>query len=163
MSATSAETLDELDLEILRILVEDCRKSAREIARELGKSPTTIAKRLKKLEEMGILKTCRAEIDLEKLGYGITALILLNVDGAHIEEVEKELAKEKNVRIVYDITGDFDVALVAMFKSVRELDRFVKKVLRNPYVKRSVTSVVFRAVKDIPFVEFWRSDEGTYS
>jgi len=140
--------LDDLDMEILRILAENCRRSAREIARMLGKSPTIVAKKLKKLEQMGVITGCRAEINYKKLGYGLLALILLNVEGSHIEEVEKQLAREPNVRIVYDITGDFDVAVVALFKGVEDLDRFVKRLLKNPYVKKSVTSVVFKAVKD---------------
>ncbi len=140
--------LDALDLEILRILMKNCRKSAREIARELGKSPTIIAKKVRRLEELGIIKSCRAVVDAKKLGYGIMALIMLNVEGAHIEDVEKLLAREPNVRGVYDITGEFDVAILALFRDVDEMDRFVKRMLKNPYIKRSVTSVIFKAVKD---------------
>jgi len=148
------EGLDALDMEILRILAENCKRSAREIARMLGKSPTIIAKKIKKLESMGIVRGCRAEIDYKKLGYSIMALILFNVEGAYIEEVEHQLAKEPNVRIVYDITGDYDVAIVALFRGVEELDRFIKRLLKNPRIKRSVTSVVFRAVKDSPNIKF---------
>ncbi len=140
--------LDALDLEILRILMKNCRKSAREIARELGKSPTIVAKKIRRLEELGVIKSCRAVIDVKKLGYGIMALIMLNVEGAHIEDVEKLLAREPNVRGVYDITGEFDVAILALFRDVDEMDRFVKRMLKNPFIKRSVTSVVFKAVKD---------------
>ena len=140
--------LDALDLEILRILMKNCRKSAREIARELGKSPTIIAKKVRKLEELGVVKSCKAVVDVKKLGFGIMALIMLNVEGAHIEEVERVLAKEPNVRGVYDITGEFDVAILALFRDVDELDRFVKRMLKNPFIKRSVTSVIFKAVKD---------------
>ncbi len=148
------DMLDDLDMDILRLLAENCRRSAREIARILGKSPTIIAKKVKKLEQLGILVGCRGEINYRKLGYGLLALILLNVEGAHIEEVERQLASEPNVRIVYDITGDFDVAVVALFKNVEDLDRFVKKLLKNPYIRRSVTSVVFRAVKDSINIRF---------
>jgi len=140
--------LDALDLEILRILMKNCRKSAREIARELGKSPTIIAKKVRKLEELGVVKSCKAVVDVKKLGFGIMALIMLNVEGAHIEEVERVLANEPNVRGVYDITGEFDVAILALFRDVDELDRFVKRMLKNPFIKRSVTSVIFKAVKD---------------
>ena len=144
----SVVELDALDLEILRILMKNCRKSAREIARELGKSPTIIAKKVRRLEELGVVKSCKAVVDVKRLGFGIMALIMLNVEGAHIEEVERVLAKEPNVRGVYDITGEFDVAILALFRDVDELDRFVKRMLKNPFIKRSVTSVIFKAVKD---------------
>jgi len=67
---------------------------------------------------------------------------MLKVDGAHIEDVEKILSSEANVRAVYDITGEFDVALIALFKGVDELDRFIKRILKNPYIKGSVTSII---------------------
>jgi len=87
-------------------------------------------------------------LDYKTLGYQIYSLIMLKVDGAHIEDVEKILSSEANVRAVYDITGEFDVALIALFKGVDELDRFIKRILKNPYIKGSVTSIIFKAVKD---------------
>ncbi len=144
--------LDDLDKAIIELLVQDCRKSVRAIARELGKPPSLIAKRVKRLFEEKIIERCTAILNMRKLGFRIMALIMLNVKGAHIEDVEKILAEEKNVRAVYDITGTYDVAVLALFKSVEELDRFVKRMLKNPYIERSVTSVIFKAVKDEPTV-----------
>ncbi len=140
--------LDEVDKSILRLVINDCNLSVREISRLLQKSPTTIAKKLQRLRDLRIIERCEAILNYKKLGYNIMALILINVEGAHIEDVEKMLSSEPNVRAVYDITGEFDVAIVALFRDVDELDRFVKRLLKNPYVKRSVTNVIFKAVKD---------------
>jgi len=140
--------LDEIDISILRLVIHDCSLSVREISRLLQKSPTTIAKKIQRLRDSGVIERCEAILNYKKLGYNIMALILINVDGAHIEDVEKMLSSEPNVRAVYDITGEFDVAVIALFRDVDELDRFVKKLLKNPYVKRSVTNVIFKAVKD---------------
>ncbi|MEM1526508.1 MAG: Lrp/AsnC family transcriptional regulator [Ignisphaera sp.] len=142
------QTLDELDMKILGILVEDCSVSIRKIARVLGKSPTLISKRIQKLKDIGIIERCTAVVNYRGIGYNLMALILFNVSGAHIEEVEKMLATEPNIRGVYDITGQYDIAVLAMFKDVEELDKFIKRILRHPYIKGSVTSVVFKAVKD---------------
>ncbi|MCS7111755.1 MAG: Lrp/AsnC family transcriptional regulator [Sulfolobales archaeon] len=140
--------LDELDKQILNLVIERCDRSIRELSKILDKSPTLVSKRLQRLKNFGIITKCEAVLDYKTMGYSILALILLKVDGAHIEDVEKTLSYEPNVRAVYDITGEFDVALIALFKNVDELDRFVKKILRNPYIKSSTTSVVFKAVKD---------------
>lgn len=142
------EVLDDLDKEILRILIEDCSLSVRKIARMLGKSPTTIAKKVQRLKELGIVEKCTAVVNYKKLGYNLMALILFNVVGAHIEDVEKALASEPNVRGVYDVTGQYDVAVIAIFKDVEELDKFIKRILKHPNIKGSVTSVIFKAVKD---------------
>jgi DNA-binding Lrp family transcriptional regulator len=144
----SLETLDDLDREILRILTEDCSLSVRKIAKILGKSPTIISKKIQKLKDSGIVEQCTAIINYKMLGYNLMALILLNVVGAHIEEIEKLLASEPNVRGVYDITGQYDVAILAMFRDVEDLDKFIKRILKHPYIKGSVTSVIFKAVKD---------------
>ncbi|MCC6016574.1 MAG: Lrp/AsnC family transcriptional regulator [Desulfurococcaceae archaeon] len=144
----SIDVLDDLDKEILRIMVEDCSLSVRKIARMLGKSPTIISKKIQRLKDLGVLEKCTAVINYRKLGYNLMALILFNVVGAHIEEVEKILASELNVRGVYDITGQYDVAVLALFKDVEELDKFIKKILKHPHIKGSVTSVIFKAVKD---------------
>lgn len=143
-----SELLDDLDKEILRILVNDCSLSVRKIARILGKSPTLISKRIQRLKDLGVLERCTAVINYRRLGYGLMTLILFSVEGAHIEDVEKELSKEPNIRGVYDITGQYDVAVIAFFRSVEELDRFIKRILKHPHIKGSVTSVVFKAVRD---------------
>ncbi len=146
-------SIDSKDLYLLKELAIKGKVKVREVARELGLTPSALVYRIKKLEREGYIKKYTAIIDYRKLGYQINALTLLQVDGAHIEEVENLLAKEPNVKAVYDITGEYDVAIIASFKSVEDLDKFVKKLLKIPYVKRSTTSIAFRVVKETPHVE----------
>ncbi|MEM1716070.1 MAG: Lrp/AsnC ligand binding domain-containing protein [Candidatus Bathyarchaeia archaeon] len=87
-------------------------------------------------------------IDPVKAGYGTIAIILVQAEGAHLVDVENEIAKIDNVVAVYDITGDFDIAVIARFKDRFELNSFVKKLLSMPYVKRTVTNVVLNVVKE---------------
>ncbi|MET1160070.1 MAG: Lrp/AsnC family transcriptional regulator [Thermoprotei archaeon] len=139
--------LDDLDRFLLRELTKNARISIRELSRKLGIPASTLHDRVKRLVRHGIIRGFTAVLDEEKLGYTIKALILANVDGKHIIEVEREVAKHPNVQMVLDITGEFDVAIVAVFKSISELDRFVKTLLKNPYIKQTRTSIAFRVVK----------------
>ena len=139
--------LDQLDKVILSKLIDGKRRSIRSISRELGISPSTIHERIKRLEARGVIKGYTAILDEEKLGYSVKALILINVDGKHILDVEKEIAINPNVEVVLDITGEFDIAVIAVFKNIRELDNFVKELLRNPYIKQTRTSIAFRTIK----------------
>ena len=143
-----SENLDEIDIKIIRLLQENSRISFNEIAKKIGISVGTAYNRVKTLEEKGVLKGYTALIDPIKMGYGITAIILIQAEGAHLVEVEKEVAKLSNVVSVYDITGEFDIAVIARFKDSRRLNAFVKKVLSMPYVKRTVTNVVLNVVKE---------------
>jgi len=145
--------LDALDLRILKTLALRGKEGVRRLARELGKSPSTITERIKRLEERGYVSGYTALINYAKLGYQVNAVTLLQVDGAHIEEIERELAKKPNVRAVFDITGEYDIALILSFKSVPDLDRFIKSLIKNTYIKRSMTSLIFRVIKDTPHVE----------
>jgi len=148
-----SQRVDSLDLEILKALSRNSRLSTREISRALKKSPSLVHLRIKRLEKCGLIKNYTTLIDYTKLGYTVHALTLLQVEGAHISEVEDLLSREPNVRAVYDITGEYDIALISVFRSVSELDNFIKRILKNPYIKRSVTSLILRVVKDTPHIE----------
>ncbi|MEM0439285.1 MAG: AsnC family transcriptional regulator [Desulfurococcaceae archaeon] len=140
--------MDELDAKIIERLLKDSRKSLRSIAKELGTPTSTVHERVKRLVKLGVIRRFTAELDLKLLGLDITALILVSVDGAHITEVEKTLSTYDQVIAVYDITGEFDVALIAKFRNMDELNNFIKTILKMPYIKRTVTSVVFNVVKE---------------
>ena len=88
-----------------------------------------------------------------KTGYVFTILILIQVEGEYITDVEEHLAATKEVMAVYDITGDFDVALIAKFKTQASLNAFIKSVLKTPHIRRTVTSMVLNVVKEDPRIE----------
>jgi len=139
---------DEIDLQILSLLQEDSRLSFNKIASKLEISVGTVYNHIKSLEERGVIKGYTAIVDPSKLGYGLTVLVLIQAEGKHLTDVESQIAKIGNVISVYDITGDFDVAVVARFKERSELNAFIKSLLGIPYVKRTVTNVVLNVVKE---------------
>lgn len=140
--------LDEIDVKLVKLLARDSRRSIRELARELGMAGSTIHARLHKLVENGVIKRFTVLPDYEALGYSVTAVILLQVEGGKILDAGEYIAKDPRVIAVYDITGDYDLAVIAKFRSVNDLDSFVKKVNRLPYIRRSVTSLALRAIKE---------------
>jgi len=140
--------LDDVDLGIIKILQEDSRLSFNKIASKLAISAGTAYNRIKSLEEKGVLKGYTVLVDPFKLGFSMTAIVLIQAEGTHIVELEKEIAKMGSVMSVYDVTGDFDVAVVVRFKDRDGLNSFVKGLLAMPYVKRTVTNVVLNVVKE---------------
>jgi DNA-binding Lrp family transcriptional regulator len=149
MQAENASSpLEELDVEIMRALQEDARSSYRVIARKLKIAVGTVHSRVKKLEESGVIRGFSVEIDYSRVGYSITALILLQAKGKHLKDVESRLARFNNVCAVYDITGDFDIALVAKFSSSSSMDKFIKEVLSMDFIERAKTSMVLNSVKE---------------
>ncbi len=142
--------LDETDVRIVRLLAEDCRLSGRALASRLGLAHTTVAQRVRRLLEAGVIRRFTVLVDPVALGYEVTSLTLVQAEGAYIEELERQLSSHPNIVAVYDITGDYDVAVIARFKALSQLDSFLKAVNRLPYVRRTVTSIALRVVKEDP-------------
>ena len=148
MEADIVKKIDEIDLQIINLLQEDSRLSFNKIANELGISVGTAYNRIKSLENRGVIKGYTAIVDPVKVGYSLTAIVLIQAEGKHLLDVEKKISKINNVILVYDITGDYDIAVVARFKNRFDLNNFIKSLLAMPYVKRTVTNVVLNVVKE---------------
>lgn len=139
---------DEVDLHILSLLQEDCKLSFSQVAKKTGVSVGTAYNRIRNLEEKGVLKSYTILVDSAKIGYGLAAVILVQAEGGHFSEVENEIAEAPSVIAVYDVTGDFDAAVIARFKDRNGLNTFIKRLLAMPYVKRTVTNVALTTVKE---------------
>jgi Lrp/AsnC family transcriptional regulator for asnA, asnC and gidA len=140
--------LDQTDVLILSELLKDSKSALKKISRKLGLPTSTVFTRIKKLEEKGVIRGYTVVIDPYKLGYSVTAVIHFSVDGPYLEDVEKRLASHPNIISLYDVTGEFDIIAIARFRSMEELDRFIKHTLKNPHIKRSMTNMVLRIVKE---------------
>ncbi len=147
-SMKNEKLIDEIDLKIIEELRRNAKLTYKELSDKLGVAIGTIYNRIRKLEEIGVIKRFTIDIDYEKLGCDLTALIMIQVEGPYIIEVEKELAKFDQVMSVYDITGEFDIAVIAKFKGRKELNKFIKGILTMPHIKRTVTSIVLSIVKE---------------
>jgi Lrp/AsnC family transcriptional regulator, regulator for asnA, asnC and gidA len=147
-SSKNIEKIEEIDLKIIRALQDDARSSLRDIARKLKVAVGTVQSRVKKLEEARVIRGFSPELDYSKLGYVITALILLQAKGKHLKDVEAKLSRFENVCLVYDITGDFDIAIVAKFDTPVSMDKFIKEMLSMDFVERAVTSIVLNNIKE---------------
>jgi len=142
------QMFDETDKKILRELLADSRQSFRQIARKIGVSVGTVLKRIKKLETEGIIKYYTVMLDHEKVGYDLAAIIELTISKGKLMDVEKEIAKKRNVLAVYDVTGTTDAMILAKFKNRKELNSFVKKLLRIEFIERTNTHVILNTIKE---------------
>ncbi len=140
--------LDDLDYKILTALMTNARKSIREIAKEVGASPATVHNRIRRLMERGIIRGFYPMLDTYRLGYQITAIIMLSVEGSYLTKLEEELKEIKNITAIYDITGDYDILIIAKFKDMESLDIFVKELINRKGIKKSVTHIAFKVVKE---------------
>jgi len=140
--------MDSLDLQILRSLNDNARKSFRDIAKELKVSLSTVSNRIHKLEEEGVIKGYAPIIDEQKMGYDLQVVVGIRISKGKLINAQKRIAEDKRVFGVYDVTGDWDSIVMARFRNRDELDKFIKKVLTIEFIERSNTHVVLNTVKD---------------
>jgi DNA-binding Lrp family transcriptional regulator len=140
--------VDDLDRSLLQELNINARRSDREIARRLHVSPTTISHRLERLEKLGVVRGYIPLLDDELLGWDLWATIGIRILKGRLREVEERLSKDPRAYAIYDVTGDFDALIIGRFRDRRDLDRFVKHTLQDPYVERTSTQVVLNRVKE---------------
>lgn len=139
---------DELDIKIIKELRKDSRLSYREIARRLDIAVGTAQSRIRELEKNKIIQRYHVEIDYSKLGYGLAAVIALNVDLKKKVELEKRLLRNRNVFGLYEVTGDFDLFVAVRFKNAKELNEFIQRNVKDKAVKKSTTFIVLKTDKE---------------
>ncbi|OYT27362.1 MAG: AsnC family transcriptional regulator [Candidatus Altiarchaeales archaeon ex4484_96] len=140
--------IDEIDLKIIRELKRDARKSYREIADKLKVAEGTVYNRVNKLQKTGVIKAFISDIDFSKLGYDLTAIIGLKVQGGKLSKIEQDISQKPDVSAVYDVTGDYDAILVAKFKNRTGMNNFVKELNAMTDVERTYTMVVLNVIKE---------------
>lgn len=143
--------MDKFDRQILRHLQLDGRISWTELAKLINLSTSATLRRVQALQEAGVIKGFAASLDAEKLGYGIRALVEVNVDrasGPLVEQFRKRVAAMPEVISCYMVSGSVDFVLEVVAKDLRTYAKFVEDELLNLRgVKDASSKVVFRTIK----------------
>jgi DNA-binding Lrp family transcriptional regulator len=105
------KSLDAMDIEILKILSNNCREKLEDIASRVGLSSPMVRKRIEAMERLGIIKGCVAKVDISMLDGVASRLVLIRRGGSSrlVEALYKHSAVE---RIYISRAGDTIVALV---------------------------------------------------
>ena len=140
--------LDNLAKEIINALIIDSRLSYRELAKKVKVSVVTAMNRAKALEKEGIIRRYTTIIDYDKVGYDVEVMIEIRISKGNLFEVEKKIATDPNVFAVYDMTGEFDAALLARFRNRREMDNFLKRIQTYDFVERTNTRLILNTIKE---------------
>lgn len=148
MQQNMSRSLDRTDLEIIRLLQANSRKSFRDIARLLHLSLNTVSTRIRRMEREGVIRSYSAVVDPVLAGLDLTAVIGIQISRGKLIEVQKKISSERNVTAVYDVTGEWDSIVIARFANRNELNAFIKKVLTMEYIERTLTQVVLNTVKE---------------
>jgi DNA-binding Lrp family transcriptional regulator len=140
--------LDDVDARILGILVEDGRRSFREVARRAGVTTPTVQARIKRMMDEGLILKISPIFNPSKFQHGLVFQLYLRANPAEIEEIARKLGKRSEVRGIYLTTGDNNLALRVVVDSLDELQQFTETLDREFGVKQNSSQMVVRIFKD---------------
>ena len=120
--------LDTLDRKILEILQRDGRISNVDLAAQIQLSPPQCLRRVKALEERGVLRGYRALVRPETLGLGVTAFVSLNIEAgafARVREIEALIRDFPEILECHTVSGDCDYLLKVVGSDLKTLSQFL--------------------------------------
>jgi Lrp/AsnC family transcriptional regulator for asnA, asnC and gidA len=117
--------LDKLDLQIIQAMMEDAGISYADLGKKLFVSGGTIHVRIKKLQELGVVKGTKLNVDLKQLGYDITAFVGIFLEKSSLyDQVAEDLRKIPEIIRLNYTTGNYSMFLEVVCKDIAQL-RFV--------------------------------------
>lgn len=147
-------SLHEKDIILLDKIQNNCRKSLKEIASEVGIPMSTVHEKIKRFEKIGLIKSYRALIDEKKLGFDVTAFIMASTscvegDKTFQSKLGETIASLPHVLEVHVISGDWDMLIKVKFKSLHDLGKFVTERIRTTSgIDKTMTLVSIDSIKE---------------
>ncbi len=140
--------LDRIDQKIIRLLEGNARLSFAELAEEVGLSKTPCWKRVKALEDAGVIRGYGLLADPAKMGFGLEAFVHVTISPDSFTAFEAAVVKHPLIRRCHATTGEDDYLLQIIAVDMAELDALLRQEIAClPGVRRTVTSMVTREIK----------------
>ncbi|WP_424944888.1 Lrp/AsnC family transcriptional regulator [Aliiroseovarius crassostreae] len=142
---------DEIDWKLLSLLQRDCRISNADLAEKAGLSASSCWRRVRALEEAGLIRRYAAQLDAARAGMGFQAMVhvqLTRHDPDKLAEFIRVIETRPEVVECFATTGQADYHLRVIVRDLEAYNHFLEKVLfRLPAVDSAQTNVILRSVK----------------
>ncbi len=122
--------LDEIDRRILRALVQDATQSAGALGRRFGLSQPATWRRIRRLEEAGVIKGRRLCLNAEALGFGVTVFLgvkLARKGQVSLEDFERAVSAIPEVQTVEHVLGLYDYRLRVVARDLADFERVLRR------------------------------------
>lgn len=145
---------DEIDMQILRELQDNGRMTNVELADRVGLTAPPCLRRVRGLEESGIIRAYHAALDSNALGYSITVFAMVSLKSqaeADLRAFEEHIASLAEVRECYMLNGEIDFILKVVARDLQSFQQFLtSKLTSAPNVNSVKTSLTIRTSKQLP-------------
>ena len=135
------------NLELIKLLRKNGRITFVELARQFNVSETAIRKRVKRLEELGIIKKYTVEVDPKKLGFEVNVLIGIDTKPEdYIQTLEKLKGMEEMISL-YSSSGDHMILAECWFKNSEELMGFMNRLGKMRGITKVCPAIILEKIK----------------
>ena len=147
----SSDSLDNTDRKLLDALQHDARQTIADLAQLVSLSPSPCWRRVRQLEESGVIEGYHAQLSRAKLGYGVTGFVHLQMDN-HSPDImaafEREVVALPQVLSCHNLSGRYDYQIEAIAPDLESFSQLVRVKIRSlPGVKEISTSFSLKEVK----------------
>lgn len=126
---TNESMVDEVDLKIIQLLSANSRASFAELSKKIFLSPSSVRERIKKLEDIGAIKSYTLKIDQALLGNSLEVFIMLKVFTGRFKNAISKINSFPEVQEAYRITGQHNIHMRAVLKNQLHLQQFIDKLI----------------------------------
>lgn len=123
-------TLDDIDRKILLALAQDATQNAGALGRKFGLSQPATWRRIKRLQEAGIIAGRKLDLDKEKLGFGVTVFLgikLATKGRVSLDDFERAVAAIPEVQTVEHVLGMYDYRLRVTARDISDFERVLRR------------------------------------
>ena len=122
--------IDDLNWRILRCLQGNARESFASIGRKVGLTPPAVAERVKKLEDLGVIKGYNTMVSHTLTGHQLKAIITLRAFMGKLKPFLSMVRGLKEVINCYRVTGNENIVMEAVLKDQFHLEKFIDKLIQ---------------------------------
>lgn len=137
--------IDAIDDRIIHILQEDSRKAFVDIANEIGLSESAVRRRVKNLTESGLIKRFTIELGASDKTSAITLISVSST--ADTSAVSSKLMKLPGIEVVYEITGQYDIATIIAAPAIVEINKSIDDIRKIEGVSDTNTVIILKTMK----------------
>jgi Lrp/AsnC family transcriptional regulator, regulator for asnA, asnC and gidA len=137
--------VDETDEKIIRILQADSRKAFVEIASEIGLSESAVRRRVKNLVDRMIIKRFTIELGTTDKTSAITLISVAST--ADTSAVSNQLMNLNGVKVVYEITGQYDIAAIIAAPAIADINKCIDDIRKTEGVSDTDTVIILKTMR----------------
>ncbi len=143
--------IDKTDMRLLQLLQKNARMTNIDIAEKLNTSEATVRRRINNLVGRGYIRSFSALLDYKLMGNAVKANVLAKVKKDKLEDIAKDLKKYKNVHMLCQVIGDYNLFCELIFNNILELQEFTDRLSQMDEVEGMDYYIVTKSFKSCPW------------